>query len=584
MSMNYSKKRQNTQAGKKFNTDSTRSNDVSKYNEIPFVEEWEKQIWFYRSHIDIFIEEYLSSEDKVLRLFPFQAIIARETGRCSFVDDVESRALGKTYKMSLILASIAILYPNSPILVVSKTVKQAMITIKYIETIAADNINLSREIVFPIQTSKDYGKVKFKSGSYIEAMAMNTDGSNIRGLRRKIIYIDESAWVKSEVIQSVLMPILQFKRDIYWKYKDTGFEDYSSKLIQTTSAYLKSCDFFSRFKITLKEMTTGKDEVFGCSLNFETGIKYGIIDRDFVESQKTKMPLSAWEMEWNSKFIGAQEGSYFPYELTEPCRTLDKIEYMQPRNSKTRYIISCDIATSAATYADNACICVIKMAEKTDGTFNKFLVYIRSYHGYQLEALAYEIRKTAIRFPNAEKVIIDINALGEGIVSLLNTPFVDGDKEYPPYVLDDTIVLSGNAIPILRGVRADNKYNARMATATRIFLENKSLHLPTSSVSARRELETDDSKKMTIKNKKTLLIEETAIFIETDALQYEMGNIVPKITTSGNILYDTQSQMLHKDRYVTLGMALEYIHGLEETNKELRREDEHSCLGMSYTM
>ena len=575
----YSRNKQVKQMQLDKDFSSPESHKTTRDIPIENVEEWEKQIWYYRSHLDVFINEYLSSAERPINLFLFQRVIARAIGNCEIIDDVEARSLGKTWKMALILSAISILYPESPVLVVSKTVRQSTLVVRYIEQIASQCPNLAREISFPIRINKDGAKVVFKNGSEIEAMAMNADGSNLRGLRKKIVYIDESGWVKTQVILDVLNPIQQYKRNIYWKWKESGFEDYRSKLIQTSSAYLKSCDFFTRFKNTLREMKNGNKRQFACALSYKTGVEYGIIDESFVEAQRGIMPISSFEMEWCSRWIGAQEGSYFPYELTESCRNLAQIEIKMAKGSKSRYLLSCDIATSASTSADNACITVLKISERLNGTFSKYLVFMRSYHGYKLEALANEIRKTCCRFPNIEKVIIDINAIGEGIISLLNTPFIDdNNKEYPPFVLDTTERLTGNALPIIRGIRADSKYNARMATATRLFLENKSLSLPVASTNMRREIELSDES-TDLRIKRGLLMEEIAVFIEVDALQFEMGNIVPKITVSGNIQYESTSK---KDRYTALGMANEYIFLLEQENKEKLREDDDFVIGCAY--
>jgi hypothetical protein len=331
-------------------------------------------------------------------------------------------------------------------------------------------------------------------------------------------------------------------------------------------------------------MKNGDTNKFACALNYKTGIRYGIIEEDFVEAQKSMMPITHWQMEWNAKFIGSTEGSYFPYDVTEPCRRLETIEIAQPKASKSRYILSCDIATSASTYADNACMLVCKIIEKPDGTFLKYLVNIRSFHGCQLEVLANHIREICSRFPNIEKVIVDVNALGEGIVSLLNTPYVDdNNKEYPPFVPDTSERVIGNALPIIRCVRADNKFNGRMATATKIFLENKSLYLPVPSTSIRRDLENKDDKDKDKNNKNSILLEEMAVYIETDALQFEMGNIVPRITASGNIVYDTPSTLLHRDRYTALAMLMEYVLLIEEINKENKRDDGDFCIGTTYS-
>jgi hypothetical protein len=120
-----------------------------------------------------------------------------------------------------------------------------------------------------------------------------------------------------------------------------------------------------------------------------------------------------------------------------------------------------------------------------------------------------------------------------------------------------------------------------MATATRMFLENKSLQIPISSTSMRREVEISDDKD--VKLKRGLLLEEISVFIETDALQYEMGNIIPKVTVSGNVIYDTQSNYLHKDRYTTLAMCNEYIFQLELENKENNRKGTEFCIGTAYS-
>lgn len=67
--------------------------------------------------------------------------------------------------------------------------------------------------------------------------------------------------------------------------------------------------------------------------------------------------------------------------------------------------------------------------------------------------------------------------------------------------------------------------------------------------------------------KKKLSVSEKAIFIEADALQIEMGNIVGKQSGSGAILYDVAKFTQHKDRYSALGMALRYIADLESDRK-----------------
>ena len=68
--------------------------------------------------------------------------------------------------------------------------------------------------------------------------------------------------------------------------------------------------------------------------------------------------------------------------------------------------------------------------------------------------------------------------------------------------------------------------------------------------------------------------EEMAIFLEADALQFEMGNIVEKTSASGNKTYDVPHAGQHKYRYSSLAMANDYISELEKENvKKYRRGD-----------
>jgi hypothetical protein len=565
------------------------TNLVVKKTTIDNAEEWEKQILFWRSHIDVFIEDYFSTPDQPIKFFPFQKVIVRESGNCVEVIDCEGRGLGKTFKVAWIASALSILYPDNRILIVSKTARQAILTIKWIKQIASKNTNLSREIIFPIRISKDEATVNFKSGSSIEALAMGTDGSTLRGLRKKIIIIDESLLISNQPIDDVLSPILQYKRDIYWKYRDQGFEDFESKLIQLSSAFVKSCDFYGRIRRLIKDINSGDEKKFVCALSYKTGVKYGIIDENYVLSQKRKMPLSSWECEWNCRFIGATEGSFFPYDLTQPCRTLESVELFQPANSTSRYILTLDVATSEAKYSDHACLCIIKLSERNDGTFLKSLVFIRSYHGYKLDMLAKEIRKMCVRFPNIEKAIIDVRNMGEGILPLLNMPYVDENKKEHPPMVPDTYVGGNNVLPIIREIKADNKMNNKMAMATKRYFEDMSLVLPIPYVNIRSEMEDnskdfDDDKKVSKKeeNKKDLMLEEVAIFVDADALQYECGNIVPKIVAGGTT-YNTPSALLKKDRYTSIAMGLQYVSDLEEENKENIRQPGDTCWGVTST-
>lgn len=80
--------------------------------------------------------------------------------------------------------------------------------------------------------------------------------------------------------------------------------------------------------------------------------------------------------------------------------------------------------------------------------------------------------------------------------------------------------------------------------------------------------------------RKTLTAQEKAIFLEADALQVEMGNIVLRVSAAGTYTYDTARSKQHKDRYSALAMAVRYVSELEETRKRQLAGRMGGCIGV----
>ena len=68
------------------------------------------------------------------------------------------------------------------------------------------------------------------------------------------------------------------------------------------------------------------------------------------------------------------------------------------------------------------------------------------------------------------------------------------------------------------------------------------------------ESESDEAPK-----KRKLTMQEKAIYLESDALQIEMGNIVSKTGTGGTIIYDTARTNQHNLLHATVVTALLWL-------------------------
>lgn len=380
---------------------------------------------------------------------------------------VKSRGYGKTWLTALCCIAMGVLYPGSLIAVVSGTAEQATLIVKKIQDYFIRNPEIMREIQCdghrPVQLSRNKGVCTLKNGSKIESYSVGT----MRGNRAKIMVIDESPEVKADDLDAVIGPVRNTKRDICHQ---RCIADYPSKTISITSACLKSNYFYAMFVSALRDFAKGSTSSFACALDYRSAARVGITDMEFFRKEQRKMPEAKFAMEYGSIFVGAESGSMFPYDLTEGCRTLRQVEYAQPSGSSSDYVIGVDLATSTDRKADNAVICVVKLADMENGAYLKKLVYLRSYHGKRLDALAEEVRRTFSRFPRTTRIVFDHRGLGDAFPQFLAQPWIDPEsgKEYPPWTLDDERTIIHNAVPLLRSVKASAQINQQLVSCLRV--------------------------------------------------------------------------------------------------------------------
>lgn len=110
-----------------------------------------------------------------------------------------------------------------------------------------------------------------------------------------------------------------------------------------------------------------------------------------------------------------------------------------------------------------------EMAKKKSRYLKK-LVYLRSYHGKRLDALAEELRRTFARFPRTTRIVFDHRGLGDAFPQFLAQPWIDPEsgKESPPWTLDDERTIIHNAVPILRSVKASAQINQQLVSCLRV--------------------------------------------------------------------------------------------------------------------
>ena len=534
---------------------------ASQIRELKNYEAWAKQIWYWRTHLDRFIEEYFK-----IKLKPSQRVDARIFGLYRNIDLVKNRGAGKTWLIAICCIALGVLYPGSMIAVVSGTAEQAVLVVKKIEEkflVYPDvlrEINASRHNK-PVQINPHKGVCWLKSGSKIESYSMGT----LRGNRAKILIVDEAPEIPKHDLDAVAKPIMNETRDICIQ---RGIADYDSKIISITSACLKNNYFYTSFMSILKRMALGEDGCFAWAMTYKEAVREGISKLSFFEDQRKDMTEEKFMMEYESIFLGAAEGAVLPFELTDRCRTLKDVEIAQPAKSTVEYVMSLDIATSSSSNADNAALITYKLVELENGGYLKQMVRIQTFKGKRLDALATEVRKALVLFPNTIKVVVDVRGLGDAFPQFMCKPWTDPatGREYPPLVRDDEPSVIDNAVPLIRPFIANNLVNQQMVNETVIALEQETIQMPINSryIVNNKIAENDDDAEGAGRK---LTTAEKAIFVEADALQIEMGNIIGRQGANGNVLYDSAKSTQHKDRVSAMMMGIHYISELEEQRK-----------------
>lgn len=554
---------------------------ANQIKELKRFDNWAIQVQYWRTHLDVFIEEYFG-----VKLTTVQKVQARAFGLCDEMFMVQSRGSGKTWLTCVCCLAIGVLYPFTKVAVVSGTAEQATLVIRKIDDYFCKLPNVAREIEFsgkravsPMTRNKSV--CRLKNGSILESFSLGT----FRGNRAKVIVVDEAPEVSEKDLQEIVKPVRNYTRD---HCIQVGIEDYPSKMISITSACLKSNYFYDAFVKTLKimgdEYKVGKPMTkFVCALSYMAAVHGGITKAQFFEDEKASMTESAFAMEYGSIFLGAEAGSMFPFELTDKCRVLVDVETSQPSRSTSTYIMGLDLATSNKSWADNTVVSIIKLVERDDGNYLKKLVYMQSFNGKRLDTIANEVRKLIVRFPNIEKVVFDFRGLGDALPEFFNQPWTDPDtnKEYPPLVSDTDYTTIKGAIPLLHPVIATQNINQQLVNCLTIALERELIQLP---INSRRIIGNHiavDEDPEEDKEVRKLTKAEKAIFLEADTLQIEMGNVVGRESGAGRILYDVAKAGQHKDRYSSLAMAVWYISAMEESNKAfMRANDAFQAVGV----
>jgi len=538
---------------------------------------------FYRRNIHIFIDHYFG-----IHLHPYQRIwVYLMSTNDSFVA-ICSRVVGKTWLIGVFACAIAVLYPNSEIVVVSSTKQQAGIIVSdKIKSFQNDYPNLAREIK-KLTDNMNKWQVDFFNGSVIRIVA-SRDSS--RGKRATFILYEEFRLIDKAVLDAVIRPFAYIRQTPYLKNSKYAHLGEEPKEIFISSAYRKYLWWFDETKKNIINMLKGDKSGF-IAIDINVAIRHNIKTVRQVKNEVSKMDeITALEEIWNIPY-GENSDAYFKLQMFDRARTIKKAFYPQRAETynfkKNPYnikkvdgeirLISCDVAQKAGKSNDlSASSCLRLMPTRMGYTID--LVYVETFSGVDSISQSIRIKQLYYAF-DADILVLDVGTGGGGLPMYDQLGQITTDPEsgteWPAWtIVQDATISNDNyeelsnrtlgvgAIQNIYPISATVKLNSLMAVQMRDKLQKRMFRFLVDEMSAEDYLiKSSYQKEFLDQNDPSAKSWFLAPYVQTSLLINECINLAMSVSI-GNIKL-AESPGNRKDRFSSLLYGTHYASILDQ--------------------
>lgn len=151
-----------------------------------------------------------------------------------------------------------------------------------------------------------------------------------------------------------------------------------------------------------------------------------LLDKNFIKDLKMDGTFneSSFDREYESKWSGSVEDAFFSSEVFDRNRILNQPEHESSgRSSKQAYyVLSADVGRKGC----DTVVCVFKVTPQPQGAAIKTLVNIYTLTDEHFEDQAIKLKKLFYKY-NAQRLVIDANGLGIGLVDYMIKSQIDPD-------------------------------------------------------------------------------------------------------------------------------------------------------------
>lgn len=543
-------------------------------------------ISFWREYPDLFVD-FMKGPDNTFNLFFYQRVFMRAAMRHKYVYAVFPRAYSKSFLAVMILMIRCILYPRCKLFVTSGGKEQAAGIMKEkVKEICTLIPAFEKEIDWGRGKSmegKDYCKYVFKNGSYFDNIAARESS---RGKRRHGGLIEECVGVDGTILSEVIIPTMNISR-MCMDGTTQPDETLNKSQIYVTTAGWKNTYPYEKLIQLLVWQIVQPEKSFIMGGTYRIPILMKLLDKNFIKDLKMDGTFneSSFDREYESKWSGSVEDAFFNSEVFDRNRILNQPEYeASGRSSKSAYyVLSADVGRKGC----DTVVCVFKVTPQPQGAAIKTLVNIYTLTDEHFEDQAIKLKKLFYKY-NAQRLVIDANGLGIGLVDYMIKSQVDPDTAdtFPDFGVynDDelyykkyrTNVTEQDALYL---VKANAPINTEAHTIARSNLSSGKVKFLIDERVAKQKL-------LNTKVGQNMKPEERAEYLKpftlTSILKEEMLNLREE-NEGVNIILKQANRGIRKDKFSAFEYGLYYIKQEEDSKKKRKKFNVKDFMFMSTT-
>ena len=543
-------------------------------------------ISFWREYPDLFVD-FMKGPDSTFNLFFYQRVFMRAAMRHKYVYAVFPRAYSKSFLAVMILMIRCILYPRCKLFVTSGGKEQAAGIMKEkVKEICTLIPAFEKEIDWGRGKSmegKDYCKYVFKNGSYFDNIAARESS---RGKRRHGGLIEECVGVDGTILSEVIIPTMNISR-MCMDGTTQPDETLNKSQIYVTTAGWKNTYPYEKLIQLLVWQIVQPEKSFIMGGTYRIPILMKLLDKNFIKDLKMDGTFneSSFDREYESKWSGSVEDAFFSSEIFDRNRILNQPEYeASGRSSKTAYyVLSADVGRKGC----DTVVCVFKVTPQPQGAAIKTLVNIYTLTDEHFEDQAIKLKKLFYKY-KAQRLVIDANGLGIGLVDYMIKPQIDPDTAdiFPDFGVynDDELYYkkyrtNNTEQDAMYLIKANAPINTEAHTVARSNLSSGKVKFLIDERIAKQKL-------MGTKVGQNMKPEERAEYLKpftlTSILKEEMLNLREE-NEGVNIILKQANRGIRKDKFSAFEYGLYYIKQEEDSKKKKKKFNVKDFMFMSTT-